>query len=109
MNNENDTVKKLNKILDSLEDNTDVALFDNDKSCGFDIGWSRKGKGWGHLSWGYDFSEKRWWADTECTSEQTIAKLIRDAAPILAKRLIAIEAGEDVSNKHEDELFKTWL
>ena len=90
---------KFEKAMQGIENDTDVSFF----PTGIDIGWSLKGCGWGHLSFG--IRDGKWWADTECMSAESVANIIRNAAPILAEKLLAIEAGEDVIGKGETDRF----
>jgi len=50
---------------------------------GVDIAWGWKQGGWGHLSFG--IREGKWFADTECMSEEFIAEVLKNAAPQLAE------------------------
>lgn len=87
MNNESGT-PDIWKTMEKLEDFAEVNIVDTDFGFGIKIGFTLKGFGFGEVAFGKNKSQPGWFADTECMSEKTVAKIIRLAADDLAKKLI---------------------
>jgi hypothetical protein len=90
-------------MFDKVKNSVDVSFYSGDGYSGIDIGWSLQGVGFGHLYFGHRGG--KWIADTECMSKESIAKIIEMAAPVIAEKLLKIEAGEDVSNLRETDKY----
>lgn len=93
--------RTIEDILNGVKDETDVEF----RAQCIDIGWSQKGVGWGHLTFGISVPTGKWFADTESMDEESITAIIVNAAPILAKRLLEIEQGIDVVGRGESKQF----
>lgn len=81
----------IDEIFDNMDTGATVTRFNNDKWAGFDIAWSCKGWGFGHLTFGYDKEKDDFFADTECSGEDGVQKQIHIGAEGFAKLLIEIE------------------
>jgi hypothetical protein len=94
--------KSLTEIMSGVPTTESVNFFDNDRNAGIEIAWSRKGHGFGAITFGYDKQKKCWFSNTECTSDKTITTIIRRAAPLIAEKLLRIEAGENVNEVYDE-------
>ena len=82
---------------------TEVNLF----PTGVDIAWSDKKIGWGHVTFGLrDVFEDwkliyagKWYADTECMSEEFVTAVIVKAAPQIAELIMKAERDENEDEK----------
>lgn len=83
--------KPIDKIFDDLPDSFEVTPFVNERAAGFDIAFSMKSFGFGHLTYGFSRKHGVLFADTEMMSEATLTKIIQASASDLAKKLIALD------------------
>jgi hypothetical protein len=87
INREKNMPKDLDEILGSVPDCTNAQLFCNTKYVGIDVGWSRKGKGWGHITLSCRLSDGTWHLDDECMKKETVIKILCEAIPDLVEQL----------------------
>lgn len=81
----------IDEIFNEFEDNAEVEVINNERFVGFNIAWSMKGFGFGHLTYSYDKVDGCQRANTECISEKRIEKILKMAAPEMAKKITKIE------------------
>lgn len=93
--------KNLSDILAGVPDRTNVQLFCNDKYVGMDIGFSRKGWGWGHIILSCRLSDKTWLLDDDCTSKENVIEFLHAAIPDLVDQLY--EKGNVQPEYNEDD------
>ena len=90
-NDNEDIVNKLEEAFNKFPDAAEVEFFNNERFAGFDIAWTLKGIGFGHITYSYDKVDKVQRADTECMSEESVVKILKLAAPAIAKKLVEID------------------
>lgn len=78
----------LEKLFDGFEDVANATVFDNVHYFGFDIAWSLKGKGFGHVTFSFSKKENKWKSDTERMNVEEVAKILSMASSSLAKLLV---------------------
>lgn len=79
--------KDLDEVFKDIEDRTNVQLFSNKAYVGIDVGWSRKGCGWGHFTLSCRLEDGMWHLDDECSRKETVIAGIQAAIPALVEQL----------------------
>lgn len=81
----------LSNVFDQFPDAAGVKFHNSERFAGFDISWTLKGIGFGHLTFSYDKVDKCHRADTEYMDEEMVEKILKLAAPAMAKALVQID------------------
>jgi hypothetical protein len=68
----------LKKTLNAMPTNSEIFYFDNDHYFGFEIQWSKKGRGFGRYTFSVDKSNGKFSVDNEDDSKETMKNIIDD-------------------------------
>ncbi len=79
------------KILNSLNDDIRVEIFNHDRRFGIAIEYSMTGYGFGTILFGLDKKTNLPFADTECTDIANLTRIIEKAAPMIAYRIKSLD------------------
>ena len=79
------TDKSLTKLFSGMETLTSLEVFENEDACGFCVSYTEQGFGFGQITFVLDKKTGKFTGDTECTSPEHVARILKRLAGTVVK------------------------